>query len=268
MVVIYDLYTKGDFYEENWYKFTANGSGAYNIYSLGALDTKVELYEENIWGNLILLENDDDSGEGSNFQIEPGLSSGNNYYIKVTAFGSKTGSYSIRLEENRESLYSPNGGSWSWTISYPDPDGYYFSIDKIVYLPQNEVDAYYILVSNDNYRTIRDMILSTSIDAVVGYLTSAFGITKAVATFIISEVASKSFPTLTSLELDSIKRAAGIDAYGHASRGIKIVSCTAYSTMGIPVTTNVYETWTGSTIYGQARYRGQFDMYDKTPLWR
>lgn len=190
------------------------------------------------------------------------------YYVKITAYGSKTGYYTLKLEENKDSMYAPTGGSWSWNVANPDPDGTYFNIDKIVYLTAAEAQRYYIMVSRDSFKEVRDTILNLSFNAAVSYLMSYYGITKAVASFIATEALSFTFPSLTDLELESIAEAGGVRSDGSFSRGIKIVSVTTYSSLYIPVMLNTYEAWSSSYIYGQARYRGTFDTTDKTPMWR
>lgn len=252
----------------DWFKFRVNGNGAHNLYSIGSTDTKVEFYKKTLLGGYELIDSNDDGGSGSNFRLELGLKTGVDYYVKVMAFGSKTGSYSLRIEENKDSLYSPNGGSWRWDVASPDPDGALFNIDKLVYLTADEAEGYYIMVSRDSFRQVRDKILSLSFNAAVALLMNTYGITEAVASFIVGEAASFVYPSLTDIELDSIASAAGINSSGHATRGLKIVSLTSYTSSGIPIATNTYEKWTGSYIYGQARYRGTFDTTDKTPLWR
>lgn len=252
----------------DWFTFRVNGNGAHNLYSTGSTDTKVEFYKRTWLGGYELIDSNDDGGSGTNFRLELGLNTGVDYYVKVTAFGNATGSYSLRIEENRDSLYSPDGGSWSWDVASPDPDGAFFNIDKIVYLTADDAEGYYIMVSRDSFREVRDHILGLSFNAAVSYLVSYYNITSAVASFIIGEAASFTFPNLTDLELDAIASAAGISSSGHASHGLKIVSVTTYTGSGMPVMMNTYESWSSSYMYGEARYRGSFDTTDKTPMWR
>lgn len=254
--------------EVDWFKFEVNGNGAHNLYTTGSTDTKVEFYKRTWYGSYTLIDSNDDGGEGLNCRLELGLKMNVDYYVKITAYGSKTGSYTLRIEENKDSMYAPNGGSWSWDVANPDPDGAYFNIDKIVYLTASEAQGYYIMVSRDSFKQVRDYILGLSFNAAVSYLMSYYGITQAVASFIIGEAASFTFPSLTDLELDSIAEAGGVRSDGTFSRGIKIVSVTSYSSLSIPVMLNTYEAWSSSYMYGQARYRGTFDTTDKTPMWR
>ena len=74
-----------------WYKFTPQSSAYYTIYTVGSLDTVGALYDAN--DNLI--KSNDDGGQGLNFKLVSYLTAGQTYYIKVNAFGNKTGRYSI-----------------------------------------------------------------------------------------------------------------------------------------------------------------------------
>ena len=86
---------------EVWYKFTANasaahsngGNGEYIISTSGNLDTLGVLYDSN--GNEI--DNDDDNGTGNNFIITASLEYGKTYYVRVSAYGSNIGDYSITV---------------------------------------------------------------------------------------------------------------------------------------------------------------------------
>lgn len=255
----------------DWFTFRVTSNGQHNVYSTGSTDVKVEFYKKTWYGSYDLIDTNDDGGEGLNFRLELGLNTGVDYYVKVSGYSSQTGSYYLRVEGNRDSLYSPTGGSWTWDIASPDPDGIYFNIDKLVYLTPSEAQAYYIMVSRDDFRSVRDTILSLTFDAAVAYVIGIYKIKWAVAEFIVSEAAGFGFPDLTSLELDSIASAGGVNSSGEFTRGIKIVSLTTYTMAGtvmIPVMLNTYESWSSSYMYGQEYYRGSFSTTDKTPLWR
>lgn len=75
----------------HWYKFTPTASRKYVFYTNGPTDTYGELY----YGAQRLAVNDD-SGEGSNFQLEYTLTAGLTYYLKVRGYNyDRTGSYSV-----------------------------------------------------------------------------------------------------------------------------------------------------------------------------
>ena len=86
--------------EEVWYSFVANapdahsngGAGCYTVCTQGDLDTMGYLYDAN--GSLIA--NNDDSCD-LNFSITEDLTYGETYYLRVRAYSSNTGSYSIAL---------------------------------------------------------------------------------------------------------------------------------------------------------------------------
>lgn len=254
--------------EVDWFTFRVNGNGAHNLYSTGSTDTKVEFYKRTWYGSYTLIDSNDDGGAGLNFRLELGLEMNVDYYVKVSAYGNGTGSYTLRVEENRDSMYAPNGGSWTWDVANPDPDGAYFSVDKIVYLTPIEAEGHYIMVSQDSIRNIRDYVLSLTYSAAVSYLMSYLNIQSAVASFILDELSSFGFPDLTDMELNSIAEAGGMRSDGTFSNGIVIYSLTSYTVDYYPVTMNTYDSWTSSYIYGEPRYRGTFDENDKTPMWR
>lgn len=256
-------------YKEEWFKFEVNGNGAHNLYTTGQTDTKVELYKRTWYGSYTLIASNDDAGGGNlNFRLELGLNMNVDYYVKVTAYSNTTGGYCMWLNENKDSINAPDGGSWTWDVANPDPDGAYFNIDKITYLSPENAQGYYIMVSNDSYRSIRDTILNISFDAAVALIMSEYKVAEGVAGFIVATSASYSFPSLTDLELDSIAEAGGLKSNGKFSNGIVIKSVTTYSAQSIPVMLNTYESWTSSYMYGAPRYRGTFDLTDIKPLWR
>ena len=77
--------------EEKWYTFRAEyGSGTYVISTRGSMDTVGCLYDSN---NNQIAYNDDCNG--LNFSISACLSGGAIYYLKVRAYSTKTGSYSV-----------------------------------------------------------------------------------------------------------------------------------------------------------------------------
>lgn len=129
------------------------------------------------------------------------------------------------------------------------------------------------MVSRDEIREMRDKILDMSYSASVAYLTGqlpeeiAKKLTAGAAGWIISQLPVFKAPNLTKLELDSIAEAAGIGDDGVATRRLKIVSCTTYTSSGMPVMMNTYEPWKTATMSGQKYYRGEFSS-STTPMWR
>ena len=76
---------------EHWFKFTVPQSKTYTIYTSGSLDTQGTLFD--CYGDAIAT-NDDYAGK-LNFRIVQSLTAGTTYYVKVRAFGSNIGSYTI-----------------------------------------------------------------------------------------------------------------------------------------------------------------------------
>lgn len=255
--------------EVDWFVFnTSTGSGACNIYSTGSTDTYGELYRKSLF-RYKLIDSDNDGGSDTNFRFEVGLSGNTDYYVRVSHNNStKTGSYTLNVEENIDSCYSPDGGSWTWDVASPDPDGINFNIDKIVYLPPEKAQAYYIMVSQDSIREVRDNITDLTYSAAVAYVMSFFSIKAAVAEFIVDQIFGFASPDLTGTELDAIAEAGNMKSNGEFQNGIRIISLTIYTLGNYPFMFNAYEPWNLSYIYGEERYRGSFDTNDFTPLWR
>lgn len=252
----------------DWFVFkTDTGAGAYDIYTTGSTDVYGEIYKKTLFG-YSLIDGDDDGGDGSNFRLEVGLNNNTDYYVKVRHYStSGTGSYTLRVREHLDSTTSSNGGSWMWNTASPDPDGAFFNIDKLVYLTADAAEGYYIMLSRSDFHEVRDAIISLTYSAAVSYVMSWYKIGAGVAGFIVDQAFGFTDPDLTGLELDAIADA-GNESGGQFANGIKIISLTTYTADMMPVMMNTYESWTGSTIYGQERYRGDFDLSDFDPMWR
>ena len=80
---------------ETWYKFIPSTTAYYTIYSSGSLDTFGYLYASN--GTEI--DHDDDQGPGLNFKMVQPLTANQTYYIKVKAYGSNTGYFSVKVSD-------------------------------------------------------------------------------------------------------------------------------------------------------------------------
>ena len=98
--------------KEVYYTFTPSSSGTYTFESTGSLDSKIYVYNSS---ETELGNDDNDSDEGKNFKLSLSLSSGTKYYIKITAFGSNTGSTSFKVTKDVPLTYTvsynANGGS-------------------------------------------------------------------------------------------------------------------------------------------------------------
>jgi len=263
--------------ETDWFTFRVPGNGAYNIYTIGNSDTYMEVYKKNWNGTYSMIDSNDDGGDAFNSRLELGLSMNTDYYISIRAFPAHMGSYVLVVEENVDFMFNvPNGGSWNWYLATPDPDGVYFSIDKIVYLNATDAMAYYIMVSNDSIRMWRDYILDLTTEAAITFVINNCGVPAPLAAAVVAAITRTlglpNIPSLTDIELQSIANAANMQSDGHFSNGIKITSVTTYYSvdngMMMPLMLNTYSSWYGYNMMGEPRYRGTFDLNDKTPLWR
>ncbi len=94
--------------QECYYSFTPSSTGTYVFESSGSLDTKVVVYNS----SGTELGNDDDGGTDGNFKLSTNLTAGTKYYIKVRAYGDKTGETTLNVRQLTYSLkYNANGGS-------------------------------------------------------------------------------------------------------------------------------------------------------------
>lgn len=264
---------------EKWFTFKTSSGGAYNLYTTNSVNTYGALYKKGLLG-LSLVTESGSGGSGNNFRIEADLKNNTTYYVRVTGgTSSASGSFRFYFVGNRDSKYSTTGGEWRWSTMDVDPDGAYFNIDQITYLNSTQAAGYYSVVSTDNIRKVRDAIINLSTTKALEWLMKYYNVDVDVAKWILDALAIGSavipqIPSLTSIELDSIAKAAGRDPEaGVCSRGLVIYSVTSYTSTGsgglMPVTMNTYDSWSGYTMYGEKYYRGAFETpANPKPLWR
>ena len=91
-----------------WYKITPKSAGLYTFSADGSLDTVGTLYD----ASECPIASNDDSGKSLNFSISAGLSADETYYLKVGAYGAKTGHYTLNATADciaeTEAYYSVN----------------------------------------------------------------------------------------------------------------------------------------------------------------
>lgn len=264
---------------EKWFTFTTPSGGAYNIYTTGSVNTYGELYKKGILG-LSLVTESGNGGSGNNFRIETDLKNNTTYYVRVSGgTTSASGSFRFYFAGNRDSKSSAKGGEWRWSTMDVDPDGAFFNVDQITYLNSTQAAGYYSVVATDNIRKVRDAVINLSTTKALEWLMNYYGVNVDVAKWILDALAIGSavvpqIPSLTSMELDSIAEAAGRNPdTGVCSRGLVIYSVTTYTSTGsggvMPVPMNTYDSWSGSMMYGEKYYRGEFETpTNPIPLWR
>ena len=117
-------------------KFQPGINGKYRVYGTSDKDTKVYVYDAS--GNLI--GSDDDSGEGTQFQLDFDVKSGGSYYIYTRFYSNTaTGTLSYKIAQGYTVTYNANGGTGAPANTYkyfainaylsdaiPDRDGYTF----------------------------------------------------------------------------------------------------------------------------------------------
>ncbi len=98
------------------YHYEAPKSGYYMVYTTGTLDTFGKIYEENstLWWNVHydLKNSDDDSGSSLNCKMIEKFDKYEDYYIGIRAWGSKTGTFTLKIEPNLDTITSSYGGTW------------------------------------------------------------------------------------------------------------------------------------------------------------
>ena len=258
--------------ESDWFKFKTTVFGAINIYTESELNTKITLYTKNLFGKEKLLISDDNSGKQKNARIEYEIIPNKQYYIKVSS--TKKGGYQLFLESNFDRLYSPSGGAWIADSKEYETYGNY-TFHKKVFLTASEAQAYYIMVSNDEFREFRDELLAIPFDVAFAIISERFPIFKnpILAGLLFDWLVMENIPTFTEIELNSIAQAGNMQADGTFNNGIVITSFSTFSPTAPPAGdmlltySNSYTSWTDEYITGVRFCRGQFDINDKKPLW-
>ncbi len=264
---------------EVWFSFKTPSAGAYNIYTTGSVNTYGTLYKKGTFG-LSEVKKSGTGGSGNNFKMKCDLDCNTMYYIKVTGgTTSSKGNFTIYLKGNMDSKSSNNGGIWNWTSLNKDPDGAYYNIDQITFLTADQATGYLNLVKDDKYKKVRDNIIKLSATKAVEYVMGCYDVSEKTAKWILDALGFGSvfcpdIPTLTSMEINSIKKVTDYDSTtGRCKKGMAIYSVTVYTSNSsgamIPVMINTYEKWSGSKIYGEKYYWGTFKTpTNPKPLWR
>jgi hypothetical protein len=86
--------------EENWFRYRATQSGIITVETYGDTDTIMRAFSE----NLVLLSEDDDSGDELNARLELFVIQGRTYYFVITGY--YAGAYQI-ITHNKRDLPSP-----------------------------------------------------------------------------------------------------------------------------------------------------------------
>ncbi len=109
-------------YEMDIYHYECQISGYYQIYTTGSLDTVGAVYEQNgvlsiTYDKLAFNDIGRITQSADNFSTVVYLDKGEDYYICVRGYGSKTGSYSLRIEHNQDTTWWSTTGTWTKTVN-------------------------------------------------------------------------------------------------------------------------------------------------------
>lgn len=125
---VYDIksvYISGNIKEKyglEIFHYEAPESGFYIVYTTGSLDTVGKVYEEQnfLWTADYdeVASNDDGNylNYGNNCAMVVEMDKGEDYYICIRAYNTKTGSYGLNIAPNEDKIYSSNGGIWKMEI--------------------------------------------------------------------------------------------------------------------------------------------------------
>ncbi len=143
------------------FHYKAQGTGYYAIYSTGNTDTvgRVFKQEKFLWWSTSykpLTDSVDDytnnnSTTNYNFKIIVEFNKGEDYYIGVRAYGSKSGNYSLIIEPNDDAISSDAGGVWkSNTVTYGAvAAGKNMGVISKTYYTKEQVKIMYQLIRNE-----------------------------------------------------------------------------------------------------------------------
>jgi len=107
----------GSAYDTHIYHYRAPRSGDYIIYTEGSTDTVGRVFYETTFDwKPICTSIDDVSGTNrstsNNFFVKLNLTAGEDYYIAIRGYGSRTGSYKLHIEPYRDKCVSSIGAYW------------------------------------------------------------------------------------------------------------------------------------------------------------
>ena len=100
------------------FHYKAPESGFYIVYTTGSLDTVGKVYEEQnvLWtANYDEVASNDDGyylNHGTNCAMVVKMDKGEDYYICIRAYNTKTGTYGLNIAPNEDMIYSNKGGIW------------------------------------------------------------------------------------------------------------------------------------------------------------
>ena len=273
-----NLFTEGKILQTAHFNCTS-GTGEYDIYSLVG-DEGYEYLETELYFKDTLLDSFVSSPEvnfdfGGFYKETNGSSQDmeNMYRLRFSRSNTEERQITVTKNAHQESAFSQEGGSWIPDYSNGYPMGMASYINKVTYLNREQAQGYYIAVGNDWVKQVRDYVITLPFAEATQYLVTGLKISNKIAQYVLKfiEGAEFFFPSLTEMELISIMDAG--NAYENQGRvtfrrGIRIISMTALSTIGM-TTLNVYESNNyNNTLYGPALHRGYFDLTDTTPMWR
>lgn len=240
-----------------WYAFYTVESpyyqGVYDIYTTGNTDTYGQLYRKDSQGNMILIDSNDDSGEGSNFKFSYILNGSTVYYVKVRGYSSSTtGSFYFNVERHVDKVADNNSNGGSWIINgnspIPTVNG---CVYRITYLNAKNTRALYSAFNESVYDIILDWCITETAGYAIPKIMTKLGVSSPQAMLIFSIFCLGHNVANTAMK----------NKIWNASNGLNTgISVTTESIQG-----SMYyntKTWSGSMMYGAPGYLGHFDKND------
>ena len=131
-------------YDAIWYKFTPSTTNYYSFYTVGSLDTYLELYSE----NFERYSFDDDGGTSLNACIDFYLFAGKTYYLKAHTLGMGSGTFKVYANMQRIVQIHPLSKTSQYTYTFGKNENNFFRFTPTI---TREYTFYTYLYEGDPY---------------------------------------------------------------------------------------------------------------------
>lgn len=152
-------------YDAIWYKFTPSTTNYYSFYTVGSLDTYLELYSE----NFERYSFNDDGGTSLNAHIDFYLLAGKTYYLKAHTFGMGAGTFKVFANMQRIVQIHPLSKTSQYTYTFGKNESNFFRFTPTI---TREYTFYTYLYEGDPYLHLYDntmTLLESNDDGGDGY---------------------------------------------------------------------------------------------------
>lgn len=229
--------------KQDIYHYECQEGGYYAFYTTGSSDTVGAVYEEEngIFSTDYELRdwNDDAYSGVRNFNVVVDLDKNEDYYVCVRCYGTKTGSYTLKIQPNEDLFSLKNYGVWKCKNMPTTAAIIKVWTDKKVYLNKEQVLLYYWslnpnrnIVGEKNSYTVSQLkqefkahpttaynFIVSAISTAIGVASPSLSIPSAIAAFVVSEgigFVSSSSMTRSKME-DLLSEKCGVQETVNAS---------------------------------------------------